>query len=498
MGEGQLSARALIAATAFAAGLAAQPIADRRAHAWIEDLRLDLALALRGEPQAMVDAIAEELAGEHRGNPALPLARAFARLRGVEPDARFTFRFALQCFATPEICDVGEVEAVHLTMHLPFALETPGALDFDAHILDAADREIWRGGIGEQTDLDDLLRFRTTTSAPLAEVPDGAYRVVVDVRIDGEPPRAADPRPTTRFYVSRGFPQRAAAMESALAALTRDADSGTQARAAGAYEPLRRLYHWTGEVPGRHGSLAVLAHVARVIDNLRDQRDAWHGLRGWVPAVVPTGADERAQIEVRLPREPAPRPILLFVPGAPAWSAQWARPAEPAATHPRWLRRLLEEVGFDAEHRFQLAVMESPGRYASSSGAVVAVVDWLRASFGDRAPVVLVGEREGAAAITLLLSGQPDLAAGAVLIGGGSIARETLERCALRRLLLVPCVGQPANANLLRIGALADGTGVRASAVRPQPWCLATALVLDDVAALATAVGAPRRPGEDK
>jgi hypothetical protein len=491
VGEGDLSPRALILAGALAASAAAQPAEDRRAHAWIEDLRLELALACRGQSSAALDAVAAELAADAAaGNPALPLARAFARLRGVAADERFVFRFALQCLATPEICDVGEFEHVHLTMHLPYALPAPGELAFVLRIIDAAGAEIWRGRIAEPTAVDDLLRWRATTRAPLASVADGAYSVAVDVLIDGEPPRPTDQRPATRFYVRRGFPTRASELETTLAELTRDAGRGVLERAAGAFEPLRRLYHWTGEVPGRHGSLEALAHLERVVDNLRARREVWHGLRGWAPAIVPTGPGESAQLEVRLPPEPGPRPLLLLVPGAPAWAPQWARPVEPRSTHPRWVRRLLEETGFDPQHRFQVAVMESPGCYASGAGALRAVVAWLREAFGAAPPLVLVGEREGAAAIALALAEQPDLAAGAALIAGGSLARETLERTALQRLLLVPGAGHPANANLLRIGALADGTRVRVAALRPQPWCLAMALSLDEVLALAAGLHA--------
>jgi hypothetical protein len=389
----------------------AQPKRERRTHTWVMELRLQVWEECRSQLEARPELLAQvaaELASESRGNPLLPLARALARARGVAADAAFELRAGVQCLASPEVVDGERYPHVALTMHTPYRLSFEGAVAFRLRVLDDAGEVVWRGDIAHDTAPDDLTRFRATVQVPVAEWPDGAYRVEAELLLDGAGPRAADPRSRARFCVRRGFPAAVQALQRRAAELSRAAAPGALAAVHGAMAELHGLY--AGEPRRGQGTAgADLERARAILDNVAEGREPLAGLRGWADLAVATGAGEAVEVSVRLPADgadasPPPRPLLLVVPGSPTWDGGWSRPTSPASASPHWLRDALEAFDFDREQRCVLAVMESPGRVRELDGAIAAVVAHLREGFGAGDELLLVGEREGASAVTRALS----------------------------------------------------------------------------------------------
>lgn len=472
----------------LAAAVSAQPKRERITYSWVMELRDELWAECRGKSPELLQQIAADLVSEARGNPLLPLTRALARVRGVECDAAFAFRRAVQCLATPEVVDDDRFEFVNLTMHTPYRTAVEGEVAFRLQIV-APDGEVcWRGEITQSTDTEDLLRYRATVRAPVADLPDGNYRVEAETLIDGAAPRPGDPRSRAAFCVLRGFPARLAALRARVAELRGGMEPATVLVVNAALAPLLRRF----EGEPRQGFSAVgedLRRAESIVDNFAEGRPPLHGLRGWATIAVATGENEAALVSVRLPEEKAttPRPLLLFVPGAPAWDQRWSRPTSPVTTSPHWLRDALQAQPFDRDQRFLVAVMESPGRVANAEAAIGAVVADLRRRFELSDRVLLIGEREGAAAVSRAVSSDPALCREFALVCGGSLDRATAERLATARVLAAPVLDSPTNVNLERAVALLRAAGADVHLPPPETlaWPIALPQLLPEIEAWA-------------
>lgn len=451
------------------ASLAAQPVRERRTFSHVMALRHGLWQELRiAEPGRQVEA-AELMLDRASGEPITPLANALAKVRGVEADPLFRLRVAMQCLATPEVPDAHAPDSesgvphfpdVHITMHLPYRIDVPGAVEFALQILDREGQVVWRGKIEQRTELSDLLQFRATTRAPLQELPDGTYRVVAETWVNGEPPRERDSVSSAVFHVRRGFPDFVAGLEERRAALKELAPHSDVAL-KGAMARLVRVFQ--GEpVDGVSRVPDDIARAEQMLANAEAGRPVMDGLSGWHSVAVTTGEAEAGRVVLRraAPTEeaaPAP-PLVLVVPGVPTWSPQWDRPMSPRSTAPEWTADLLRSAGFDDERRAHVAVLESPGHYKSAAGAIARAVAELRELLGDVGDVVLVGERESAVAACMAVSRDQGLAQRIVLVSGAVLDRGTAK--ALRGVSWVLTAGQGEEAvNVHRARDLLEAVG---------------------------------------
>src|SRR5690606_20573199 len=112
---------------------------------------------------------------------------------------------------------------------------------------------------------------------------------------------------------------------------------------------------------------------------------------------------EIALVSLDLPTPDAadePKPLVLVVGGAPTWNETAHRPGSPLSVAPAWTFEQLRRAGFDAEGRFHVVAMESPGRFRNSPEAVIAVSRHLQRLLSVHAGQVFwIGEREGAWAV---------------------------------------------------------------------------------------------------
>jgi pimeloyl-ACP methyl ester carboxylesterase len=111
--------------------------------------------------------------------------------------------------------------------------------------------------------------------------------------------------------------------------------------------------------------------------------------------------------------------------------------------------------------------MESPGRFRSAVGAVLDVLDQLRAILPID-DVLLVGEREGGYAVARAALSAAGVARRVVVIDGGGVTKAALEQLDGVEFLVV---GSSAAASLEAVTKLAEGTGrARWMPVGSVPW----------------------------
>ena len=151
----------------------------------------------------------------------------------------------------------------------------------------------------------------------------------------------------------------------------------------------------------------------------------------------------------------APPPLVLFMPGAPTWNHVGRRPRWPQSLAPGFLVEMLKATGFDRDGRFQLAVLESPGRVPKIMDALGSVMATLPkvVSF-DKRRVFLVGDRQGASCLASLAVGEPKACRGLVVCNGGveALTLNNLGNGKLEGLptLVVPGHGHPGSEQALR------------------------------------------------
>lgn len=490
---------ALLAQGQLCPGLGAQGMVERErwSYAGLEALRRTLADECQGADADAHAAVARELVTPTQGNPYGPPLRALARLRGVEADPAFVYRGNLRAFASPEVVDPdGDVEVcrdLNVTFYLPYPVEDPtgegGEVRFQVTVRNEAGDEVWETTVDDKTLVDDLLRYRPVCIVPGASLPDGSYTLTTRAYIDGEAPRRADLVTENHFAVLRGYQERARAIiYEDLPAFVEDDELPALSRAIvrGAIMQVARVYT-AQAAAGRSRPLVELERAERVVENLRQGRAPLSGLTGRADFAVPTGhEDEIAYVSMMLPGEDEdPKPLVLFVPGGPAFDHGSARPASPTMTSPGWWTDLLIDRGFgQPERQWNWVVMESPGRLYSSlaalQGVVSALSELLEVPDGQ---VCIVAERQGAwVASHSLNSTEPDVAGLVLMVSGANLPVPKLEARDLH-VLGIPAFGPVSSAGLERLGTRSATDRLRILDATSRPWPIVLSVSLPEIEA---------------
>lgn len=494
---------ALSACLALAA-LPAQPARqERRTVALHAGYLFDLWRSARELPAERVAAIDDALATRVTGNPFGTVLEALARRDGVEFDATYVARRMVHAVALPEVVDptVFEDEAketpyrLHVTLVTPFVLATSEPLAFAAELCAPTGDVVARHRV-EATTAAALSRFEVKFALPVSDLPDGPYTLVVRADVGERTWVEGDPEARADVRVQRGFAAATRALEQRVDDLLAAAPPRVDGALRGALWPLQRVY-------GGHAFEGYAdfggdqRNAVRVVDNVAAERHPFAGLEGFGSLAVAVGSEDTPQY-ARLRVRPAARDtgasdpgvgnaaagLVLFLPGDPTWDGLWLRPSLARSMPPGFLASALTASGFDARHRFHLAVMESPGDLRQPREALRAVLDALTATLAsDPTRVVLVGEREGAAAI--LAAWQAGALAapprGIVLAVHAGVGRPDAERVQATPLLLVPGRGHGSTENLVRattqLGEAGQADQVRLlEASHAWPWALPWAL----------------------
>lgn len=447
---------------------------ERFAYARMQQLRAQLLQDVLVADPATRAAVAERLAAPPSGNPFADVAEALAIARGIEIDDAFRVRAGLLVMALPEVVDPDERSELHVTVHAPRIVPEVGPSVFEVELRDVEGRVVRRATIEEKTEVEDLLRYRATTALDVSDLLDGRYRVSVRTRIGGETASRGDVELGAPVAVLRGFKARADAlpivvdgaperMENArrvvesIPAALRGRDD--HAMLTGAVWQVARAY--AGE-PWTHGADAVvdLARAEYVLAGLRVGRPARHAIFGIDTTRSPTmtvgfplSSDDEVQdvgtavVPVLAAGARDPLPLVVVVPAAPSWDHTATRPLSPRSVGPGWALRQLELGGLSlGGSRFLVAALESPGRFPSAPRAVLDAVGFLKRILPVRDDaVVLVGEREGAYAVSRAAVLEPGLACGIALVAGGALSLPDLEKLGDTRVLVAPAHGHPSS-----------------------------------------------------
>ncbi len=500
MGQRELLAAGL-ALTALAIG-AARPLPaqgplhrERWGHLHLELRRQEVLRELAGRDLATRQQATVLLQAPDEGVPFRPVAQALAFLRKAECDDAFQFRTGLCAFVLPEVVDPAgdheECRSLQLSLGTPFPLPQRDPVRFLVTVQDAAGAAVFQGVIDRDTGAEDLRMARAHLAVPCAELPDGAYEVWIAAELAHEGPRPRDPVLRHRFFVHRGYAERArAALERAAEAVARLGDPDA-ALLRGLGAQVHRAF--SGEAgDGPSEAMAELERLERALANLQAGAAPLHGLRGGVTAALPAGGEHLLAVTLRLPPDGEPRPLVVLVAGAPAYDATGRRPAAPATRGPRWLHDQCE-AAFPAD-RFHLAAVESPGGgFHFADGLERALPVLRRLLPGPERDVVLVLEREAAVAMCFRPDALRRLCRGVVLVTGGALSREALAALGDLRILACPMSGHPGGDGLLRTADLVAGKfGEVAFAgsfeLEPgdgQPWILGAAALTRSIAAFA-------------
>ena len=502
----------VVAVLLSAPNLAAQPLrSERQAFAHLMDLRTELLDAwLAASPQRR-SAAALVFEPDGASDPFATMATALAALHGRKPGPFDRIRAGSVVLGLPQVVDGATFEDVHVTIHTPRLLPADfPPLVFEVELRDAAGALLTTATIGgatepaaisDSTSPEALARFRATAPLSMRGRAVGRYRAIARVRIDGGEPVLLgaceigfDPEFPGRAgalpLVVDGRTDRVAAAAAIFAALPERRRSGLDAAILrGVVWSVERPYSGEPRVPGSDPELD-LARAESVLAALQADEPALDQLHGRTGLGVPIGPragsfgpladwamvsvdvdDCRSEDESR----PASKPLVLFVPGAPSWTSDARRPDSPQSLHPAWIADQLARAGFDRAGSFHVAVMESPGRYRSSTGAVLDVLEQLRAIL-PVSTVFLVGEREGAYAVSRAALDPSTGVTRVVTIDGGAITRRELEAAPHISHLLIATANCPAAGSLEAITAAAAPTDRAHFTARPDiPWPLALA-----------------------
>jgi len=464
MGEAALSAGrslrvALVAATllanAFPQGLVYR---ERWGFLHFENRRLELLRELTGRDAALQQEIAAMLASPDGGQPFLHFAKAMARVRGVPADDAFQLRFATSVFVLPEVADPDganeQCRVTNLSAFLPCSVPLPAGLVIGFEVFDAKGERRWEHRTVVEITLDDLRMARVTAQVPAADLPDGAYSVVVTVNAPGNVPRPTDPTLRWPMFVERGYQVRS---ERALATSQQAAPTLAEPQRtllAGLLDPVRRAHAGLAfDVSSR--AVPDLDRLEKGLANLAAERHVLADLGRDVETAVPAGSNDRLACVLRIAddlgaREPrTARPLVVFVGAQPSYDLGTARPSAPATRGPRWLAAELAD--FDATAERDVVFLESPGAGRDYAQALVAAIDALKKllATGER-PVVVVCDREAAAIVALRTQVLRPLVAGLVLIGTGGMTAAMLDALAPLQVRFVSLQGHPGGESLER------------------------------------------------
>ncbi len=461
---------------------------QRRQYAWMLGLRRQLLEACISMPVAEQKAVAQALAESGNGNPFLPMVKAMAVAQGVDADADWLFANSLMLFAMPEVVDPLVFAEEAVTVYAPRSMPASAKENFAVEVRDGEGELCWQGNIHEDTDLSSLRSMACKIMVPVAELANGAYLVRVHnkqgVDLSGS------------FHVLRAYKQRVLTLFQGFEKLKADLSPLQRAMLEGAIWPVQRV--WEGE-PGS-GSMTALRELQQaetVLQNLTDKKPALDGLSGWVQIGLPVeeaknypkkGPQHTLRLALRLPKTPAPRPMLLFIPGAPSWNVQDHRPSSPRYTAPDFLASDLRMLDFDAKDEALLVIMESPGRLPSSGMALDAARKHLPGLLPvAKGEVVVVAERQAAGGVfsDLMLESDPMLAL--VLVNGvGLMNQYVFAHLEHKPVLGVPGLGHPATKSLQRLQKYLHGrdAGKEFKIMQPLPWCLALPMALPEISKL--------------
>lgn len=490
-------------------------VINHRQWAWLMQRRRELQVAVQGIPVERRERVAEALAVCKEAVPLLTWARAMAIAKGVKDDAHFRFRAGLQVLAMPEVVSKEAFDHVAVTIYaahgvLTGELAPPKKFRFLLRVSDEKGRQVWSGQIDEIDEMRALREFRVTCKVPIAKLADGEYRVSVDAVLDDKPARTHDVALSVGFsvlhdYKKRGGYFRVGAVSDGVAAELSRLDPLPRAILRGAAEFASRPYFG---VPGLDPARGVhdLRRAEAILDNIRAKKPALTGLGGYVDIALPAGDGEIVFVTPRLPveglpasgskkwRELARRPLMLFLGRRPSWDVQGRRPSHPRFALPAYLAAALDLADFDAELRFQVVVVESPGRIPASR------LGTMLGNLSDALPcdpkrLILIGEGQGASAAAQLALARPDHVAGLVLVGNaGGLATPQLRKLKAVRVVALKCHGDvpgAASIDLLRTyGKYAGKTAsieIDAEA-KKLPWSIAVPIVARQIEMFGTRV----------
>ncbi len=489
-------------------------VINHRQWAWLMQRRRQLLRVVEALPAARQVAVAKALTDCSEAVPLLTLARAMAVAKGVEADAPYRFRAGLQVLAMPEVVSKEGFKHLAVTIYAPHTgltgdLPMPEVIKFALRVTDAKGKEIWRGGIDKVDDIRALREFRVVCKVPTAALPDGAYRVHVDTILDGQPARPRDLDLSTAFSVLDGYKARGGFFRLGAAAggvvkVVEKLAPIPQAILRGAAEHASRA--WFG-MPGVDpaGSVVALQRAETILANLGADKPALNGLQGYVDIALPATGRDLVFVTPRLPPDGLPkpgsdawvalakRPLLLVIGRGPTWDLEARRPSHPPSALPGYLAAVLEAVRFDAAGRFQVVVVESPGRVATQGFA--AMLDALGTLLPcDPRRLVLVGEGHGTAVAADLALRRPAAVAGLVLLGNsGGLATPQLRKLRKAEILALGYHGDSAGAQSIQLlntyAANADHkTGLETDLQVALPWSIALPLSARRIEAFARRV----------
>ena len=509
----------LLAAFCTAAVLPAQ--IDRMNHwqwAWLMNQRRAFLAEIVDADRERHSAIAELLTKTDESVPLLTLFRARAFARDVEADSEFLFRTGLQVIALPEVVDNAGFQETKVTIYAPHSTATgtlpmPGKFEFAIRVFDASGKEVWQGELPESgrrnaLTLADLREFNVVAGVPTGDLPDGEYRVEVEVILDGVGPRAQDLPLTSYFTVMKGYGARAAAFLTAQPGGERresvdeflqfvgDQERLEQAVLLGVgYVATRAWYGKPGPDPRRAPRELLLAEQVR--NNIESDRPSLSGISGPVTIGLPAGDAGLMYTTLRLPEGglPAPgtdqwadlaaKPLVVFVSGRPALDSRGgprSAPSAPKFTMPIELAESLEVAGFDRDNQFQIAVVESPGRVREFPTSLVEMVAGMGRVFPfDSDRMVFVGERHGGHGVVALAKAAGERCKGIVLVDTrGGLASVELRSLPHLLVLAIPGHGSDSAINIRLLRRYAESANkagdVRILDDRNWPWCFALPL----------------------
>ncbi|MEE2888239.1 MAG: hypothetical protein VX951_12485 [Planctomycetota bacterium] len=479
-------------------------VINHRQWAWLMQRRRELQAAVQDLPVVRQGQIAEALTQCKEAVPLLSWARAMAIAKGVKADAAFRFRAGLQVLAMPEVVSKEAFDHVAVTIHAAHAgltgeLPLPKAFRFAVRVADAKGRQVWTGTIENVDDMRALREFRVTCKVPIEKLADGDYRVLVDAILDDKPARAHDVVLSVGFSVLHGYKKRGGyfrvgAVTDGVAAALAKLEPLPRAVLRGAAEFASRPYFG---MPGLDSARGVrdLRRAEAILKNIRADKPPLAGLQGYVDIALPCGDNEIVFATPRLPagglpapdskawRQLARRPLMLFLGRRPSWDVQGRRPSHPRFALPAYLATALDLAGFDEEGRFQVLVLESPGRIPSSRFQIM--LSELSAALPcDVERMILVGEGQGAGVAVDLALARPEHVAGLVLVGNsGGLATPQLRKLKAVSIVALTRHGDvpgAASIGLLRTYSKHAGTsgGLEIDPwVKKLPWSIAIPMV---------------------
>lgn len=430
MGEGNLRTTTTLTMLALALGstVTAQGVVyrERWGFAHLEERRAEVRAELVGRPPEAVLRAWDLLGEPDSGQPFVPVAKALAHLRGVAVDDAFVLRTAVGMFVLPEVCDPeaqNEVcRSINLSLFLPFTLPSPGTLTFDVVVVDSSGAERFRERLTKETDVAELRMARPTCHVPGAALPDGAYRVTVSTRIDGLAPPAQHPVREWTFHVLRGYQARAERALATAQGLGQTLPAVAAAPVLGAASAVARAFYGEAFV-GPSDGVRDLQRLETMLANVAAEKQVLDGITGDLPLAIAGPGGVLAGV-LRL-CAPAPRPLVVFVPGLPSYDGVMNHPTAPATYDPRWRARDLADFG--TAHGVHVAFLESPGGgrdFGPLLQSALAMLGQLVPPT-DQKPL-LVGEREAAVAVALHIARFRPLVSGLVFVGSGAMPATSL------------------------------------------------------------------------